>query len=160
MIEIDPISQAMFIKRAVYRIELRIDLRAHRYEGALDVDVSLHAPQASVALRVPSGSVGRAEALFDGKSWAAAHYFRPDAETVQFEFSEALPAEVRLVIPFAGELSAQMLALFNGLTTSPGEDLRQLEWLLPHFPDVESARWQVRSVGRVGGDDGVTASAM
>ena len=52
-------------------------------------------------VRLPPGQPGRAEAVFERRSWAAKHYWADDDGVVIYEFDEPLPAgPVTLRIPF------------------------------------------------------------
>jgi hypothetical protein len=114
-----------------YDTELRIDPHAGRYEGRLEAQLHLDEPRTRIVVRVPTGSVGRAEAKFGRQSWAAAHYWTEETEdgnVVLFEFSEALPAgDLRLSIPFSGELTPSIAAL------TEDRDAQQLQAVLPHL---------------------------
>ena len=91
------------------------EAQIHDIPGTLDVpagggltELTLMLPQATtkVSVTVRGGGscpLGRAEALFGTKSWAAAHYWaEPTAQGTRmiFEWSEALPAgSLRLRLP-------------------------------------------------------------
>lgn len=80
-----------------------VDLRtAERTDAAVETTIVLDRPQDRLRVRLPSsGTAGRAEASFDGKSWSAKHYWREGDEVV-YAFDEALPAStIRVRIPFA-----------------------------------------------------------
>ncbi len=66
----------------------------------LEARLTLEEPQPRVRVRLPPGQPGRAEAVFDRRSWAAKHYWLDD-DVVVYEFDEPLPAgPVLLRIPF------------------------------------------------------------
>ena len=58
----------------------------------LDMQVTLPEATNRIAIRVPSGTLGRAEALLGERSWAAKHYWTQGDELTIFEFDEPLPA--------------------------------------------------------------------
>jgi hypothetical protein len=59
--------------------------------SVLDVLVTLTSPQSRLRLRLPAGEAGRAVAVFDGRSWAAKHYWHEAPAVVVYEFDEPLP---------------------------------------------------------------------
>ena len=59
--------------------------------GILEYSVTLSKPQSRLKLRLPPGEAGRAEALFEGRSWAAKHCWREDDSVLACEFDEPLP---------------------------------------------------------------------
>jgi hypothetical protein len=68
----------------------------------LEAAVTLTEPQSRLRLRIPPGKPGRAEAVFEGNSWAAKHYWQESPGVVVYEFDEALPAgPITLRIPLA-----------------------------------------------------------
>jgi hypothetical protein len=68
----------------------------------LETSLTLEEPQTRLRLRLPPGKAGRAEAVFEGKSWAAKHYWQESPGVVVYEFDEALPAgAVTLRIPLS-----------------------------------------------------------
>jgi hypothetical protein len=68
----------------------------------LEAAVTLTEPQSRLRLRMPPGKPGRAEAVFEGNSWAAKHYWQESPGVVVYEFDEALPAgSITLRIPLA-----------------------------------------------------------
>ena len=90
-----------------YDAELRVDASGGGHRGTFETRIHLEAPSTRIVMRVPRGTVGRAEAKFDRKSWAAAHYWTEetgDGPVVVFEFSEPLPAgDVALLVPYSTE---------------------------------------------------------
>ena len=70
--------------------------------SVLEASVTLTEPQSRLCLRLPAGKAGRAEAVFDKRSWAAKHYWQEDSGVMIYEFDEPLPAgPITLRIPFA-----------------------------------------------------------
>jgi hypothetical protein len=129
------------IERAHYDTELEIDAAAGRYEGRLQIQLCLPEPRACLVLRLPTGTVGRAEARFGGQRWTAAHYWTEESDEgrmAMFEFKEPLPAgEVCLVMPLEGELTPQLAALLDVA------DPARAQAVLPHLDGVASD-WSVR----------------
>ena len=69
--------------------------------STLEATMTLTCPQSRLRLRLPPGEAGRAEAVFDGRSWAAKHYWHEGPHVVVYEFDELLPsAEITLRVPF------------------------------------------------------------
>jgi hypothetical protein len=67
----------------------------------LEASVTLTEPLSRLQLRLPPGDAGRAEAVFQDRSWAAKHYWRAEPGVTIYEFDEALPAGlIALRIPF------------------------------------------------------------
>jgi hypothetical protein len=128
MVEIDTIVR--------HRCELRLDRRAQRYQGALEVELTLPSPQTRIPFVVSTGVVGRADADLGGEHLAAAHYWSEAAANLVIqEFSQALPAgEVRLVLPLTGELTPRVLALMEG----DGDPS-----LLPHLATARDIEWEI-----------------
>jgi len=60
--------------------------------GVRQLTLTLPEPQARLRLRVADRSPGRAEAVFEGKSWAAKHYWQEGQGVWVYEFDDALPA--------------------------------------------------------------------
>ena len=129
-----------------YEADLRVDSGGGRFAGRLDAVVTFDEARTRVIMRVPHGTVGRAEAIFRGRNWSAAHYWTEetdDGAVVIYEFSEPLPeGEVRLVIPFAGELTPSIAALASLSTSDP----RRLQAALPHLAGAPG-NWQLRVIG-------------
>jgi hypothetical protein len=127
--------------RIHYDTELEIDAAAGRYQGRLQIQLCLPEPRACVVLRLPAGTVGRAEARFGGQRWAAAHSWTEetdDGRVALFEFREPLPAgEVCLVVPLEGELTPQIAALLDLA------DPAHAQAVLPHLASAGGA-WSVR----------------
>jgi hypothetical protein len=125
-----------------YQTDLHIDSRAGRFEGRLEASLHLDEPRTRIELVVPNGTVGRAEARFDERNWAAAHYWTEETaagNVVLFEFSEPLPAgDLSLVVPFSGELTPGVAAAAGAPT-----DARRLESALPHLPGP-AGEWKLR----------------
>jgi hypothetical protein len=70
--------------------------------GVVEASLELPAPQSRLLLRLPAGEAGRAEALIDGRSWAAKHYFEQERGVMAYEFDEPLPAgRIVVRVPFA-----------------------------------------------------------
>ena len=68
----------------------------------LEAALTLKEPQSQLRLRMPPGKPGRAEAVFDGKSWSAKHYWQESPGVVVYEFEQPLPAgPITLRIPLA-----------------------------------------------------------
>jgi hypothetical protein len=130
-----------------YDTDLRIDSLAGRYDGRIEAHLHLDQPGTRIMMRVPRGSVGRAQAKFAGKNWAAAHYWTEETDegnVVLYEFSEALPAgDVRLVVPFFGALAPDIAAVAQGK-----RETARLQSVLPHMPGG-AGEWTVR-LGREG----------
>jgi hypothetical protein len=81
-----------------------LDLRAETVASAsvLETSLTLPEPRSRLRLRLPPGKPGRAEAVLEGRSWAAKHYWQESPGVVVYEFDEPLPAgAVRLRIPLA-----------------------------------------------------------
>ena len=70
----------------------------------LELRLTLEDPQSRVGVRAPDGTLGRAEAVLAGRSWAAKHFWTegpPGDQVTIFEFDEPLPAgAVLLRVPF------------------------------------------------------------
>ncbi len=70
--------------------------------GVREVSVMLPEPQRRLRLRSPGRQPGRAEAIFEGRSWAAKHFWQEAQGEWVFEFDEPLPAgRITLRVPFA-----------------------------------------------------------
>jgi hypothetical protein len=68
----------------------------------VEAAVTLTEPQSRLRLRMPPGKPGRAEAVFEGNSWSAKHFWQESPGVVVYEFDEALPAgSITLRIPLA-----------------------------------------------------------
>lgn len=81
-------------------------LAASQRTGILEIPLELEHPQQRFYVRSSSrGTLGRAEAAFEDRSWAAKHYWQegPLGEQVTvFEFDEPLPpGHVMLRVPFS-----------------------------------------------------------
>ena len=71
------------------------------HASMLEATMTLTCPQSRLRLRLPPGEAGRAEAVFDGRSWAAKHYWHEAPQVVVYEFDELLPAaQITLRVPF------------------------------------------------------------
>ena len=72
--------------------------------STLELRLTLDGTQSRVAVRAPDGTLGRAEAVMDQRSWAAKHFWTegpPGDQVTMFEFDEPLPAgPVLLRVPF------------------------------------------------------------
>jgi hypothetical protein len=78
------------------------DFRSQPITNTLALALDLDAPRGRLRLRLPPGTPGRADAVFEGRRWAAKHYWRDGEDEVVYEFDEPLPAgHVELFIPFA-----------------------------------------------------------
>jgi hypothetical protein len=71
--------------------------------GVRQLTLTLPTPQARLRLRIAERSPGRAVAEFEGRSWAAKHYWEEGQGVWVYEFDGALPAgRVVLRVPFEG----------------------------------------------------------
>jgi hypothetical protein len=81
-------------------LDLSHDQQAHA--AVLEATVTLTEPQVRLRVRLPPGDPGRAEAVFDKRSWAAKHYWQEELGVTIYEFDEPLPpGPVTVRIPFA-----------------------------------------------------------
>jgi hypothetical protein len=70
--------------------------------STLEASVTLSEPASQLRVQLPRGEAGRAEAVFQGRSWAAKHWWQEAPGVMLYEFDEPLPAgQVALRIPFA-----------------------------------------------------------
>lgn len=70
--------------------------------SSIEATVTLTEPRSRLRVRLPAGEAGRAEAVFEKRSWAAKHYWREQSGVTVYEFDAPLPAgEIMLRIPFA-----------------------------------------------------------
>lgn len=71
--------------------------------GVRQLSLTLPRPEARLRLRVAERAPGRAEAVVEGRSWAAKHYWQEEQGVWVYEFDEALPAgRILLRVPLAG----------------------------------------------------------
>jgi len=70
--------------------------------NVLEASLNLTEPHSRLRLRLPPGNAGRAEAVFQKRSWAAKHYWQEEPGVMIYEFDEPLPAGAIIVrVPFA-----------------------------------------------------------
>ncbi|HET9594108.1 MAG TPA: hypothetical protein VFP65_00930 [Anaeromyxobacteraceae bacterium] len=62
------------------------------HADVLEAKLHLPAPRSRLLLRIPPGNAGRAEAVIDGRCWAAKHYWQQEPGVMAYEFDEPLPA--------------------------------------------------------------------
>ncbi|HYD40904.1 MAG TPA: hypothetical protein VEB43_08735 [Anaeromyxobacter sp.] len=71
-------------------------------DGVRQAILTLTAAQGRLRLHVADRSPGRAEAIFEGRSWAAKHYWHEGQGVWVYEFDEALPAgQIVVRVPVA-----------------------------------------------------------
>lgn len=87
----------------VFEVATPVSTGASDPSRFVELQLTLEGATNRLAIRAPSGGLGRAEAVFGKKSWAAKHYWTEGDEGKEitvFEFDEALPAgPVLLRIP-------------------------------------------------------------
>ena len=74
---------------------------AGSHPSTVEVPLALDSPQSRIAIRIPGGVLGRADAVWESRAdshlhiWAAKHHWTEGPrgqESTVFEFDEALPA--------------------------------------------------------------------
>lgn len=69
---------------------------------SIETTLKLTEPRSRLRVRLPAGEAGRAEAMFEKRSWAAKHYWQEQSGVTVYEFDAPLPeGEIKLRIPFA-----------------------------------------------------------
>jgi puromycin-sensitive aminopeptidase len=133
-----------------YRADLRLDLGADRFDGALEIDVHLTAPRAVIHLHAVALEIRAASAAVDGRTLPAATTADAESETVTLAFAEALPAgELTLQLAYAGAFSPGLRGLYRAgalaVTQFEAADARRV---FPCFDEPAfKARWQLTLSG-------------
>jgi hypothetical protein len=132
---------------ARHSADIDLDFTRGRYVGTLDAQFVFDEPTTRLALRVPAGAVGRAEARFGDQCWAAAHYWQGRdgaSDIATFEFSEAIPAgEVHVLIPFSGALTPELGQAALALAGGAGDPRAIVEQIVPHPPAQSDVSWSI-----------------
>jgi puromycin-sensitive aminopeptidase len=135
---------------SAYRADLRVDLGAGRFEGALEIDVRLAAARATIHLHAIALELRAAATDVSGRTLAAAATTDAESETVTLEFAETLPAgDLTLRLDYTGAFSPGLRGLYRAgalaVTQFEAADARRV---FPCFDEPAfKARWRLTLSG-------------
>jgi puromycin-sensitive aminopeptidase len=153
------------VRPARYDAHLAPDLQQGRFEGRLELEVSLDAPKREIVLHAIELEVERARArLRDGRAIAAEQITADaESETVTLRFAEEVPAGGALLdLAWSGAFSPGLRGLYRaGPTAVTQFEAADARRLFPCFDEPAfKARWKITLLGVPAGAAAISNGAV